>query len=88
MKSTSSGPKPTNRNSKRKVEQKDLLLKSTIVFLCGVQILLMPDVKEMNLALEMHVNEHKKSDRISNAEAEFIPDDLLPQVLSKIGQEY
>jgi hypothetical protein len=88
MNSTSSGPKPTNRNSKRKVEQKDLKLKSTIVCQCGVQILLMPDLKEMNLALEMHMNEHKKNFQISDVEAEAILDDLIAQVLSKISQEY
>lgn len=88
MNSTSSGPKPTNRNSKRNVEQKDLQLKSTIVCQCGAQILLVPDVKEMNLALEMHMNEHKKNYQISDVEAEAILDDLIAQVLSKISQEY
>jgi hypothetical protein len=88
MNSTSSGPKPTSRNSKRKVEQKNFKLKSTIVCQCGAQILLVPDVKEMNLALEMHMNEHKKNYQISDVEAEAILDDLISQVLSKISQEY
>jgi hypothetical protein len=88
MNSTSSGPKPTNRNSKRKVEQKDMKLKAIIVCQCGVQILLMPDVKEMNLVLEMHMNEHKKNYQISDVKAEAILDDLIAQVLIKISQEY
>jgi hypothetical protein len=88
MNSTSYGPKPTNRNSKRKVDQKDLKLKSTIVCQCGVQILLVPDVKKMNLALEMHMNEHKKNYQSSDVEAEAILDDLIAEVLSKISREY
>jgi hypothetical protein len=86
MNSTGSGPKPTNINSKRKVDQKDLKLKSIIVCQCGEQILLVPDVKEMNLALEIHVNEHKKNYKISDVEAEAILDDLIAQVLTKISQ--
>lgn len=86
MNNSASGIKPFKRSSKRKVEQKDLKLKSTIVCQCGEQILLMPDVKEMNLALEMHVNEHKKKYKISDVEAETILDYLLAQVFSKIGE--
>jgi hypothetical protein len=85
MNNSASGPKSTKRSSKRKVERKDPKLKSTIVCKCGVQILLVPDVKEMNLALEEHVKEHKKNYKISDAEA--ILDDLIAQVFSKIGQE-
>ena len=42
----------------------------------------------MNLALEMHMNKHKKNYQISDVEAEAILDDLIAQVLSKISQEY
>ena len=86
MKNSASGIKPSKRSSKRKVEQKDLKLKSTIVCQCGEQILIIPDVKEMDLALETHVNEHKKKYKISDAEAETIFDYLLAQVFSKIGE--
>jgi hypothetical protein len=45
--------------------------------------LLVPDVKVMSKALEAHINEHKKKDKVSNANAEAILDDLITQVLCK-----
>jgi hypothetical protein len=84
-----SGSKPAKKSARRKVEQKaPTLKKSTITCPCGVQILLVPDVKEMNLALEKHVSEHKKNYKISDVEAEVILDNLIAQVLSKISQEF
>jgi hypothetical protein len=88
MNNLASGSKPVNRRTGRKVKRKDTVLKkSTITCKCGVQILLVPDVKEMNLALEAHISEHKKNATLSDLEAEAILDYLIAQVFGKIGQE-
>ena len=89
MNNLTSGSKPTKKIAgRRKVEQKaPNLEKSTITCQCGVQLLVLPDVKKMNLSLETHVNEHKKKDKISDAEANAILDDLIAEVFCKIGKE-
>ena len=61
--------------------------KSTITCRCGAQILLVPDLKEMNASLEGHINSHKKKDKISDVEAEAILEDLITQLFSKITEE-
>jgi len=88
MNNSTSGSKPIKRIARRrKVEQRDPKLeKSTITCQCGVQLLLVPDVKEMNLSLEAHVNEHKKKNKISDVEADAILDDLIAKVFCKIGK--
>jgi hypothetical protein len=74
---------PSPVAKKKKGEKKKL---PTVKCLCGVEILLVPDVKIMSKALEAHVEEHKR--RIKNAkeaevEAQCIMDDLIEKVLSK-----
>ena len=43
---------------------------STIRCVCGTRILVVPDLKAMNLAIEMHISAHKQADY------DFIPDSL------------
>jgi len=78
------GSKHTGTGAERKFGSRGPKLKSTITCQCGAQILLVPDLKEMNSSIEVHVNEHKKKDRISDKEAEIILDDLIAQIFSKI----
>ena len=80
-----SGSKDTERGVDRKFKiLASRFKKSTITCRCGAQILLVPDLKEMNASLENHVNTHKKKDKISDVEAEAILDDLVAQVFRKI----
>ena len=82
-----SGSKHTNGGAKRKHKvNASKLEKSTITCKCGAKILLVPDLKEMNLSLETHISEHKKKYGISDDEAETIIEDLIVQVFSKIVQ--
>lgn len=60
-----------------------------IVCSCGAEILLIPNVKEMNKAIEAHIMEHTKkieSVKEAEAEAERIRDDLIIKVLEKASQ--
>lgn len=60
-----------------------------IVCLCGAEILLIPNVQEMNKAIEAHVLEHTKklkTAKEAEAEAERIRDDLIIKVLEKASQ--
>lgn len=85
MNNSASDKKNTEKSSKRKIVQKDPDLKSTIVCQCGKLILVVPDVKEMDIALELHLIEHKKKYKLSDDEAEAILDDLIAQVFNKLG---
>ena len=56
---------------------------------CGAEILLVPNVKEMNEAIEAHILEHTKkikSLKEAEAEAERIRDDLIIKVLEKASE--
>ena len=79
------GSKHTGTGADRKFGFRGPKLKSTITCQCGAQILLVPDLKEMNSSIEAHVKEHKKKDGISDAEAEIILDDLIAQIFGKIS---
>jgi hypothetical protein len=60
-----------------------------IICSCGAEILLIPNVKEMNKAIEAHIAEHTKkimSAKEAEAEAERIRDDLIIKVLEKASQ--
>jgi hypothetical protein len=60
-----------------------------VVCSCGAEILLIPNVKEMNKAIEAHIAEHTKkikSTKEAEAEAERIRDDLIIKVLDKASQ--
>lgn len=60
-----------------------------IICSCGAEILLIPNVKEMNKAIEAHIEEHTKkinSAKEAEAEAERIRDDLIVKVLEKASQ--
>jgi hypothetical protein len=60
-----------------------------IVCSCGVEILLVPNVQEMNKAIEAHILEHTKKIKVAKeaeAEAERIRDDLIIKVLEKASQ--
>ena len=57
--------------------------------LCGAEILLVPDIKVMNEAIEAHILEHTKkikSPKEAEAEAERIRDDLIVKVLDKASE--
>ena len=56
---------------------------------CGAEILLVPNVKLMNEAIEAHILEHTKklkTPKEAEAEAERIRDDLIIQVLEKASE--
>jgi len=53
---------------------------------CGVEIMMVPNVKLMSEVIEVHVEKHKqkiKDPKASDEEAERIRDDLITQVLKK-----
>ncbi|MGA3289195.1 MAG: hypothetical protein ABSD42_03010 [Candidatus Bathyarchaeia archaeon] len=53
---------------------------------CGTKILLLPDLKEMNCAIETHVAEHKRMEKSSTKAkitARRIRQDLTKQVILK-----
>lgn len=56
---------------------------------CGVEIMLVPNVKLMSEAIEAHIAKHKqkvKEPKAAEAEAERIRDDLIIQVLDKASK--
>jgi hypothetical protein len=56
---------------------------------CGVEILLIPNVKKMNEAIEAHILEHTKkfkNAKEAEAEAERIRSDLVIKVLEKASE--
>ena len=56
---------------------------------CGAEILLVPNVKLMNEAIEAHILERTKKCKVpkeAEAEAERIRDDLIIQVLEKASE--
>jgi hypothetical protein len=60
-----------------------------IICSCGAEILLIPNVKQMNKAIEAHILEHTKnikSAKEAEAEAERVRDDLIIKVLEKASQ--
>jgi len=57
-----------------------------IICSCGAEILLIPNVKRMSEAIEVHVREHVrtlKAPKDVEAEAERIRDDLIAKILNK-----
>ena len=63
--------------------------RSAIKCSCGKLILMVPNVKVMSEAIEVHVAEHTKKviDRKeAEAEAERVRDDLIVQILEKASQ--
>jgi hypothetical protein len=55
---------------------------------CGAEILLVPNVKKMNEAIEAHILEHTKKikdAKEAEAEAERVRSDLIVKVLEKAG---
>jgi hypothetical protein len=57
---------------------------SIIICECGFKILLVPDVNEMNQAIEKHVLEHKNKGA-DEAEVNRIEKDLVIQIFNKIS---
>ena len=56
---------------------------------CGAEILLLPDVRAMSHAIEVHVAEHRQKSKTpagAAAEAERVRDALIAQVLSKASK--
>jgi hypothetical protein len=56
---------------------------------CGAKILLVPDLKAVSHAIEEHSAEHGKKEKDpakAAAEVERIQDDLIAQVLRKVGK--
>jgi len=56
----------------------------TITCECGYKILIMPDLKAMNLSIEKHVLWHKNKG-VTEAEATKIEDSLIAQLFDKIN---
>jgi len=57
---------------------------------CGAQILLVPDARQMSEAIEAHVEAHVKkieNQKEANVEAERIRDDLIAKAFSKACDE-
>jgi len=55
---------------------------------CGAEILLVPNVKKMNEAIEAHILEHTKKikdAKEAEAESECVRSDLIIKVLEKAG---
>lgn len=55
----------------------------TITCVCGAQILVVPDLKEMNSAIEKHVAQHKKTDKSKEA-LYGAPDDLRQCLIEQL----
>ena len=56
---------------------------------CGAEILLLPDLRLMNHAIEVHVSEHRKKEKDPNKaalEAAHIRDILVEQLLKKASE--
>ena len=56
---------------------------------CGTEILMMPNVKAMSDAIEIHIESHIKKEKDpakAAADAERIRDDLITQVLKKASE--
>jgi hypothetical protein len=56
---------------------------------CGAEILLIPNIKEMNKAIEAHIEQHIKkikSAKEAEAEAERLRDELIIKVLEKASE--
>jgi len=56
---------------------------------CGAEILLLPDLRLMNHAIEVHVSEHRKKENDPNKaslEAAHIRDILVEQLLKKASE--
>lgn len=61
----------------------------TVTCECGEEILLVPDLKAMSNAIELHVTLHLqklKAPVCNDAEAERLKDNLIAQVLRKASQ--
>lgn len=67
-----------NSTSKTKL----LLIKCPI---CGEEILVLPDVKMMSIAIESHVKKHSLEK--SSEELDTLRDDLISQLFDKIGRQ-
>lgn len=79
----------SGRISKKKVGN-DRGLPVIKCFVCGEEILLVPNVKLMSAAIEAHVETHKqkaKDRKAGEIEAEQILDDLITQVLEKASKD-
>jgi hypothetical protein len=58
---------------------------------CGAKILLVPNVKQMNKAIESHIEEHTKkiegaTKKEIDTEAERVREDLTAKVLQRAGE--
>jgi len=71
------GSKEKNRSSKR-----SLLV---ITCECGYEILVLPDLRVMNIAIEKHVLEHKNIG-ITKSSAKRIEDALIAQLFNKLAE--
>jgi len=61
----------------------------TIMCECGAEIVLLPDAKAMDIAIELHVSQHLQKLKRScsfNAEAERLRDALIAQVFIKASK--
>jgi len=54
--------------------------------MCGFEILLVPDVKAMDEAIENHVAEHMETDNLTQEEAGCIRENLIIQTFGLIAQ--
>ena len=54
---------------------------------CGAEILLVPDLKSMNKAIENHIAEHFAKKESTTKDADQIRDYLIMQVFEKAGKQ-
>lgn len=75
-----------NAFKKKNVYKKDLL---TIRWICGFEIMLVPNAKKMNDAIEAHLKEHKQkisNPKASQAEVEHLRDYLITLVFEEASK--
>jgi hypothetical protein len=63
-------------------------LESIIECECHEEILMVPDLKAMDKAIDQHVREHRRMEKYSSkTDAERIENDLIAQVLKKASEQ-
>ena len=76
-------------HDKQKVNVKASRSNIRVILCCGVEILLVPNVKRMSEAIEAHVEKHrKKVNRLQKVRQKLneYADDLIMQILNKASK--
>ena len=80
---------PNQTRKKKKVEAASDADAPVIECFCGVKFLLVPNVKQMSQAIEVHAEEHAKkikTQREKDEEVEKVRDDLIIKLLEKASE--